>query len=1288
MTMNPAIVLQGDLLVDASIRAAVLLIAATVMTILVRRASASIRHAIWALTMLSLVILPVVTWLLPVWGIPVLPAPDDDALSRPPAISPRDAVSIPPTHVTARPRDSNLRQAGEIIPDRTQRTAATSRQPRIPVASAQTTLPVESSSRFAEIDWLVLIWAVGVGLFATLLLLAIHRSRRAFRRSRSVDDADWLRLIDVVTRRLSLRRRVRLLESESAVVPSTIGVLHPDVLLPRAGRDWDESVKRTVLMHEVAHIRRTDVLWQLVGRVACVLNWFNPLAWYGMRQLKLLAEQASDDAVVAAGESPTEYAERLLQIARDCCATHPHSVSVAMAEGNNLERRVHAVIDHGNSHQPINRVTACSLVIIFSMILGVTAAIQPVPASADVEEIAAALELNRSAPDNATPSLPLPADWLTEDAALQRIIQWKPHFGEGAGLRLGVTYPTPQQVYRSGDRIPIELFLYNAGDQPASIDVDPGAVESSLRVTSLEGEPLTITSADLDRPPGPFVVTLNPSQACMIPAAGVRLGQVPAEGRYRLNYSVGELTSGTLYFRVRTDEEDVRELFTGQTYSSGHSTPERMNILQPVFGEAQRGVEVGVAWSTLQRTFADGDVIPMDLFFRNVGDEEVEFRFHSDFYDGPPRVTNSQGDEINISRHIIWMAQGPYIVRIKPGEAWGIRTNGLGIGMAQLAPNFEHPVVGEYELQFDAFISWSSTDHATLTTGTMEFDVIQDEQRENAVQLHETVSGSRVSDGRTGRLMFGEGVNSDEGVVRTLTLPLIDDAPGVAADEPPPASEDPGITLETIRVIDGDTGAPIEGAIVTYDPSVDPVRELMQDTLTAVTLSDANGDVQLPPDAIDYLKLRVTHEKYLRSRFAPGLIIVAGVGMLAKSEWPYGLQDGRKIIKLWRGETLTGTMRFADNTPVTGMPVTVISPATSVDWLAERGGTDGWSGQESPRWESITVTDDLGRYAIAVPPAEVRGELLLQGTSIAAAPFERTVDHGMADIIVERGSIVRGIFLGLDGEPVTKTTITLRPQLPDKQHPAPELSRTTVTDDEGRFELAPASSGPHLLSPWQGSLHHLDIEPDQDLEVVTRIMPFIDVKFDFVNSMGHDSGNYNFSIRGDVVPTGTEEPIEVVGITFKDPGDQITMRVDRTMTNAKLHFQNWQRQTVYITDDAGNVILPSASSGPIAIPDLTNPPRLTIHMENGAPLYVKVLDEDGEVTEDLTVTAIAEGRQGTRDLGALHFTQGVWQGPGLFEGERATVTVEREGVMLSSAAADPISLNDTNLLEIQLSTDD
>lgn len=206
------------------------------------------------------------------------------------------------------------------------------------------------------VDFRRIVRGLGIRALAVALpaLLGLFGNEWLRRRSRRLNGAEWLALCASLCRKYSISRRVELLQSGSSSVPLTWGVVRPVILLPDDASCWPDRKRRLVLLHELAHIRRFDVGYQLAGRLAAVLYWFHPLVWYALYRLRLECEQACDDCVVLEGERATDYASELLDLARSMRAPRL-SICIAIARPNVLEKRLRSLFDETRSHLPVNR---------------------------------------------------------------------------------------------------------------------------------------------------------------------------------------------------------------------------------------------------------------------------------------------------------------------------------------------------------------------------------------------------------------------------------------------------------------------------------------------------------------------------------------------------------------------------------------------------------------------------------------------------------------------------------------------------------------------------------------------------------------------------------------------------------------------------------------------------------------------------------------------------------------------------------------------------------------------
>jgi len=339
------------------VKATLILLVAIGITLSMQRASAGARHLVWLVTVAALLLVPALT----AWGpIPLrmLPAETSPVLAGAPAS---------PAIFSLTAGDSKGKHVDLLS---------------APNATNSVSLPTTSIGRpsvfsvMGGISLLLLIWAAVLIAIAGSLAYAALVVRRIVNRARPLDTEDWLTPLWEVSDRLALDEPPRLLRSEDAKMPFACGLFQPTIVLPAECDGWSLDRRRAVLLHELAHVRRHDLVGHTMGRLACAVYWFHPLVWTAAKQLRSESERACDDLALSCGARATDYAEHLLDIVTSVRRDATPSVALAMARRKEFEGRMLAILDPELRHSSPSRRQSAALIgslALISIVVGAAA---------------------------------------------------------------------------------------------------------------------------------------------------------------------------------------------------------------------------------------------------------------------------------------------------------------------------------------------------------------------------------------------------------------------------------------------------------------------------------------------------------------------------------------------------------------------------------------------------------------------------------------------------------------------------------------------------------------------------------------------------------------------------------------------------------------------------------------------------------------------------------------------------------------------------------------------------
>lgn len=291
---------------------------------LVGRASATTRHAIWLVSLLTIALLPFL-----------------------PASTQKFTMSIPPPSPSEAQRMASSEQSlGAVFANVTALAGYEHRSGRkvaeketSAAATVEALLPATLAEAHALTDaehipspsplqvWrtqllsgsapmvLVTVWLMVCALMLGRIATSYFRLSRLRRSLHRLPDFQRHRMSRLATI-FGLKRQVRIRTSPTVAMPMTIGVARPLIIVPEGLlENLSQAEFESIVAHELAHIKRCDYLTNLWQRVIQAFLFFHPAVWLIGKQLAVERELACDDWAVKLTGEPHRYASCLTRLA-------------------------------------------------------------------------------------------------------------------------------------------------------------------------------------------------------------------------------------------------------------------------------------------------------------------------------------------------------------------------------------------------------------------------------------------------------------------------------------------------------------------------------------------------------------------------------------------------------------------------------------------------------------------------------------------------------------------------------------------------------------------------------------------------------------------------------------------------------------------------------------------------------------------------------------------------------------------------------------------------------------
>lgn len=187
----------------------------------------------------------------------------------------------------------------------------------------ETTLPLTQKNQKSLLSMVyklvAYIWLFGtilVGLYICMTSLLFFRKIKYSSTKASFEVLD---ILNSCKERLGINKKVSIYIVKGIQSPFVTGFLTPKIYLSEEILKLSDSYQLIyILLHELGHYKRKDLLINKLSILAISLHWFNPVVWYAVKRMKSDREIACDAYVLEyiGDEKTTDYGMTILELSR------------------------------------------------------------------------------------------------------------------------------------------------------------------------------------------------------------------------------------------------------------------------------------------------------------------------------------------------------------------------------------------------------------------------------------------------------------------------------------------------------------------------------------------------------------------------------------------------------------------------------------------------------------------------------------------------------------------------------------------------------------------------------------------------------------------------------------------------------------------------------------------------------------------------------------------------------------------------------------------------------------
>ncbi len=219
---------------------------------------------------------------------------------------------------------------------------------------------------------LAIIWLFGVFIYFILHFKRYVYYKRAIKRvSVKLDDMSIYNILEEEKEKLNISKNLQIRVSGVVDTPMLIGLFHPEIVLPSL--NYTDYEIGFILRHELFHLKRKDILYQLITLIFISLHWFNPVAYLMAGAIEIDGETSCDEKTIEGLEYDEKifYGDMLIKFLKTEAQKKSYMTTTFFGGKNGMKKRLTLIAD---KKAKIKGTAAMMIITVMTVIISISVA--------------------------------------------------------------------------------------------------------------------------------------------------------------------------------------------------------------------------------------------------------------------------------------------------------------------------------------------------------------------------------------------------------------------------------------------------------------------------------------------------------------------------------------------------------------------------------------------------------------------------------------------------------------------------------------------------------------------------------------------------------------------------------------------------------------------------------------------------------------------------------------------------------------------------------------------------